>query len=91
MNEVTMYTVPVCPYCKKAEELLSQLGIQQIHKIDVAGDSTQLAAMLALTKQRTVPQIFIGATYVGGYDQLRALHEAGTLVELLATAQPVSE
>lgn len=61
-----------------------QVGVQQIHKIDVADDSAQLEAMVALTQKRTVPQIFIGDTYVGGYDSLLSLDQSGALTDLLA-------
>ena len=86
MNIVTMYSVSACPYCNKAEDLLTRLGVQKIHKIDVTDDSAQLDAMVALTQKRTVPQIFIGDTYVGGYDNLLSLHQAGTLQHLLTQA-----
>lgn len=80
---VTMYTTAVCPYCVRAEMLLKQRGVQHIDKIRIDLDPQQRVTMMERTGKRTVPQIYIGDTYVGGYDELAALDRAGKLVPLL--------
>lgn len=82
--KVRMYTSAVCPYCQMAERLLQQKGVGDIEKIRVDLDPTQREAMMELTGRRTVPQIFIGDTHVGGYDDLSALDRAGKLDVLLS-------
>lgn len=79
-----MYATAVCPYCVRAEQLLLRKGVSAITKIRVDIDATQRERMMALTGRRTVPQIFIGETHVGGCDDLYALEQAGRLDELLA-------
>ncbi|MBP7971127.1 MAG: glutaredoxin 3 [Aquaspirillum sp.] len=79
-----MYTSAVCPYCQMAERLLQQKGVGDIEKIRVDLDPTQREAMMELTGRRTVPQIFVGDTHVGGYDDLSALDRAGKLDVLLS-------
>lgn len=87
MNKVVMYCTAVCPYCTRAEALLKQRGVTDIEKIRIDTDPDQRSAMMSRTNRRTVPQIFIGDTHVGGYDDLAALDSAGGLVPLLAGGQ----
>ncbi|MCZ8111416.1 MAG: glutaredoxin 3 [Betaproteobacteria bacterium] len=84
MSKVRMYTTQVCPYCIRAKALLKQRGVQQIEEIRVDLDPTQRDAMIAATGRRTVPQIFIGDTHVGGCDDLMALDQRGGLAPMLA-------
>lgn len=84
MTPVKMYSTAYCPYCLRAKELLRQRGVEKIDEVDVDMQPGARAAMMDLTKQRTVPQIFIGDTYVGGCDELVALDRRGGLVPLLA-------
>jgi glutaredoxin 3 len=86
MNPVRMYTSQVCPYCVRAKALLKQRGVQQIEEIRVDLDPTQRDHMIEVTGRRTVPQIFIGSTHVGGCDDLMALDQKGGLMPLLAAA-----
>lgn len=83
---VLMYSTGVCPYCVMAERLLKARGVEQIEKIRIDLDSQQRDAMMQKTGRRTVPQIFIGETYVGGFDDLSALDHAGGLDALLKGA-----
>ncbi len=83
MQTVKMYTTQVCPYCIRAKQLLAQRGVKQIEEIRVDLDPAQRQAMMQLTGQRTVPQIFIGDTHVGGCDDLVALDQRGELLPLL--------
>lgn len=78
-----MYTTQVCPYCVRAKALLKQRGVEQIEEIRVDLDPAQREAMMSLTGRRTVPQIFIGQTHVGGCDDLVALDQRGALMPLL--------
>jgi glutaredoxin 3 len=84
MNPVKMYTTQVCPFCLRAKALLKQRGVEAIEEIRVDLDPAQRQAMIELTGRRTVPQIFIGQTYVGGCDELVALDDRGALAPLLA-------
>ena len=84
MNNVLMYSTATCPYCLMAERLLRAKGIKHIDKIRVDLDPERRAEMMEKTRRRTVPQIYIGDTYVGGYEDLAALEQAGQLGELLA-------
>jgi len=86
MSNVVMYSTAVCPYCVQAERLLASKGVKDITKIRVDQDPARRDEMIARTGRRTVPQIFIGDTHVGGYDDLAALDRAGGLVPLLAAA-----
>jgi glutaredoxin 3 len=86
MNAVRMYTTQVCPYCVRAKALLKQRGVAQIDEIRIDLDPAQRDHMIELTGRRTVPQIFIGATHVGGCDDLVALDQRGGLVPLLQAA-----
>ncbi len=83
MAIVTMYSTAVCPFCVRAEMLLKQRGVTDIQKIRIDLDPAQRDAMMERTKRRTVPQIFIDDTHVGGYDDLAALDRAGNLMPLL--------
>jgi glutaredoxin 3 len=80
---VTMYSTAVCPYCLQAERLLKARGVSEITKIRVDQDPARRDEMIARTGRRTVPQIYIGDTHVGGYDDLAALERAGKLAPLL--------
>ncbi|MCZ2136289.1 MAG: glutaredoxin 3 [Burkholderiales bacterium] len=84
MAKVLMYSTAVCPYCIQAERLLKAKGVDTIEKIRVDLDPAQREQMIATTGRRTVPQIFIGDTHVGGFDDLSALDRAGGLDPLLA-------
>jgi len=84
MAAVVMYSTAVCPYCSRAEMLLKQRGVTEIQKIRIDQDPAQRDAMMERTGRRTVPQIFIGDTHVGGFDDLAALDRAGGLAPLLA-------
>ncbi|HLR78930.1 MAG TPA: glutaredoxin 3 [Burkholderiaceae bacterium] len=83
MAKVTMYTTAVCPFCVRAEMLLKQRGVDEIDKIRIDLDPDQRTAMMERTGRRTVPQIYIGDTHVGGYDELAALDREGKLTPLL--------
>ncbi|MBP6366240.1 MAG: glutaredoxin 3 [Nitrosomonas sp.] len=85
MPKVIMYTTGSCPYCKMAENLLRSKGIQEIEKIRVDLEPDQRAEMMEKTGRRTVPQIYIGERYIGGYDDLSQLDRKGELTALLAT------
>ena len=85
MQAVKMYSTQVCPYCVHAKALLKQRGVEAIEDIRVDLDPAQRATMMQLTGgRRTVPQIFIGETYVGGCDDLVELDRQGGLIPLLA-------
>ncbi|MFA7668538.1 MAG: glutaredoxin 3 [Burkholderiaceae bacterium] len=83
MAKVTMYTTAVCPFCVRAEMLLKQRGVAEIEKIRIDLDPDQRSTMMERTGRRTVPQIYIGDTHVGGFDDLAALDRAGRLMPLL--------
>ena len=78
-----MYSTGVCPYCQMAERLLNKKGITEIEKIRVDLDPAQREHMMQITGRRTVPQIFIGDTHVGGCDDLVELDQRGELMPLL--------
>ena len=84
MNAVRMYTTQVCPYCVRAKALLKQRGVEQIDEVRIDLDPQQRDQMIERTGRRTVPQIFIGDTHVGGCDDLIALDQKGGLAPLLA-------
>ncbi|VFR16983.1 Glutaredoxin 3 (Grx3) [plant metagenome] len=84
MKKVIMYSTAVCPYCVRAEMLLKQRGVAEIDKIRIDTDPSQRQVMMERTGRRTVPQIYIGDTHVGGFDDLAALDRAGGLEPLLA-------
>ena len=81
-----MYTTSVCPYCVRAKQILKAKGVEQIEEIRIDTDPAQREEMMAITSRRTVPQIFIGQTHVGGCDDLMALDARGGLVPLLQAA-----
>jgi glutaredoxin 3 len=80
-----MYSTGMCPYCQMAERLLRSKGISAIDKVRVDLEPERRVEMMEKTGRRTVPQIYIGETHVGGYDELAALDRAGSLDELLRT------
>ena len=84
--KVVMYTTAVCPYCMRAKQLLNARGVAQIDEMRVDLDPELRDAMMEKTQRRTVPQIFIGDTHVGGCDDLYALDAAGALPRGAATA-----
>ncbi len=86
MNAVRMYTTQVCPYCIRAKSLLKQRGVSHIDEVRIDLDPQQRDQMIELTGRRTVPQIFIGSTHVGGCDELMALDRSGGLAPLLSAA-----
>ncbi|BDT66979.1 glutaredoxin 3 [Comamonadaceae bacterium OS-1] len=86
MQTVKMYTTAVCPYCIRAKQILKSKGVDQIDEIRVDQLPEARAAMMELTGRRTVPQIFIGDTHVGGCDDLVALDGRGGLLPLLNAA-----
>ena len=86
MSSVKMYTTAVCPYCIRAKQILKARGVEQIEEIRVDADPAARAHMMEITGRRTVPQIFIGDTHVGGCDDLMALDSQGSLLPLLQAA-----
>ena len=86
MQAVRMYTTEYCPYCVRAKQLLKERGVAQIDEIRVDLDPEQRRTMMESTGRRTVPQIFIGQTHVGGCDDLVALDRQGGLMPLLSAA-----
>lgn len=85
MAKVVMYSTAVCPYCIRAEQLLKRKGVSEIVKIRVDLDPDRRDEMLSRSNgKRTVPQIFIGETHVGGCDDLHELEHQGKLDALLA-------
>jgi glutaredoxin 3 len=86
MNTVRMYTTQVCPFCIRAKSLLKQRGVDSIEEIRIDLDPAQRDHMMQITGRRTVPQIFIGQTHVGGCDDLVALDQKGGLMPLLGLA-----
>ncbi len=78
-----MYSTGFCPYCIMAERLLTAKGVADINKIRDDLEPARRTEMMERTGRRTVPQIYIGETHVGGYDDLAALDQAGKLDELL--------
>ena len=83
MPVVKMYTTAVCPFCIRAKQLLNAKGVSDIEEIRIDIDAQARAYMMEVTGRRTVPQIFIGDTHVGGCDDLVALDAKGGLVALL--------
>lgn len=84
MPKVSMYSTGTCPFCVMAERLLTKKGVANIEKIRVDLDPDKRQEMVERTRRRTVPQIFIGETHVGGFDDLAALDRAGGLDVLLS-------
>jgi glutaredoxin 3 len=85
MTKVVMYSTGFCPYCVMAERLLRARGVTEIEKIRIDLEPAQRTEMMEKTGRRTVPQIFIGDTHVGGYDDLAKLDRNEGLTKLLAT------
>ena len=84
MQKVVMYCTAACPYCVAAERLLKSRGVAEVEKIRIDLAPARVAEMIARSGgQRTVPQVFIGDTHVGGFDDTSALDAAGKLVPLL--------
>ena len=83
MQAVKIYTTGTCPYCISAKQLLAKRGVTELNEIRVDQVAGEREKMMALTNRRTVPQIFIGTTYVGGCDDLVALDSKGGLLPLL--------
>lgn len=83
MTAVKMYSSGVCPFCIMAERLLNSKGVTEITKIRVDLEPVRRTEMMERTGRRTVPQIYIGETHVGGYDELAALDQAGKLDAML--------
>jgi glutaredoxin 3 len=84
MPQVLMYTTAICPYCVNAERLLRSKGVEHIDKVRVDLDPQKRVEMMERSERRTVPQIWIGEQHVGGFDDLRALDQAGELDSLLS-------
>ena len=84
MAEVTIYSTTVCPYCIRAKQLLERKGVAY-KEINLSNEAPEARAeLMQRTKHRTVPQIFIGEQFIGGFDQLYALEREGKLDDLLA-------
>ena len=83
MQAVKIYTTAVCPYCIRAKQILQSKGVTQIEEVRVDTNPDERMRMMEITGRRTVPQIFIGDTHVGGCDDLMALDSQGGLVPLL--------
>ncbi|MES2975781.1 MAG: glutaredoxin 3 [Pseudomonadota bacterium] len=86
MQAVKMYTTAYCPYCTRAKQILKARGVEQIDEVRVDADPAERMKMMEMTGRRTVPQIFIGETHVGGCDDLMALDGRGGLAPLLNAA-----
>ncbi|WP_210544727.1 glutaredoxin 3 [Rhodoferax sp. PAMC 29310] len=86
MQVVKIYTTGTCPYCIRAKQILQANGVEQMDEIRVDEVPEQRVKMMKITGRRTVPQIFIGATHVGGCDDLVALESQGGLKSLLNSA-----
>jgi len=86
MQNVKMYTTAVCPYCVQAKRILKSKGVEAIEEIRIDTNPAERSAMMERTGRRTVPQIFIGDTHVGGCDDLMDLDSRGGLMPLLQGA-----
>jgi len=86
MQTVKMYSTAVCPFCVRAKQILKAKGVAEIEEIHIDTDLAQRDKMIEITGRRTVPQIFIGHTHVGGCDDLMALDARGGLLPLLNAA-----
>ena len=86
MQHVKMYTTAVCPFCIRAKQILKSKGVAAIEEIRIDMEPEERMKMMEITGRRTVPQIFIGDTHVGGCDDLMALDGRGGLVPLLNAA-----
>ena len=83
MQPVKMYTGPYCPYCTRAKQLLKSVGVTKIEEINISDNQDDFAEMQRLSGRRSVPQIFIGTTHVGGFTDIYAMHQRGELKSLL--------
>jgi glutaredoxin 3 len=83
MAKVLMYSTGVCPFCLMAERLLKSKGVAEIEKVRVDLEPKRREEMIERTGRRTVPQIYVGARHIGGYEDLAALDRAGGLDPLL--------
>ncbi|MDR1350482.1 MAG: glutaredoxin 3 [Zoogloeaceae bacterium] len=83
MNRVRMYTTAICPYCIRAKRLLNLRGAREIEEVRVDLQPEEMGRMTQKTGRRTVPQIYIDDTHVGGCEELHALDRAGKLIPLL--------
>ena len=83
MAKVVVYSKETCPYCVMAKNLLKQKGVNQIEEIRIDLDPAERDKMIEVTGRMTVPQIFIGTTHVGGFDDLAKLNRSGDLDKLL--------
>lgn len=86
MQTVKIYTTSTCPYCIRAKQILKANGVEQLDEVRVDEAPAQRVTMMEITGRRTVPQIFIGTTHVGGCDDLVALESRGGLLPLLNAA-----
>ncbi len=86
MQTVKMYTTAVCPYCTQAKRILKSRGVEHIEEVRIDSNPQARTHMMEITGRRTVPQIFIGDTHVGGCDDLMALDHRGALLPLLGAA-----
>ena len=84
MTRIVIYSTGSCPYCIMAEKLLHSKGVEEIEKIRIDLEPARHIEMLEKTGRRTVPQIYIGETHVGGYEDLAILNRKDGLVKLLA-------
>ena len=84
MQHVKMYATSSCPYCIRAKQVLAARGVADLEVIDVDASPQERARMMEITGRRTVPQIFIGGTHIGGCDDLIALDSKGELAVMLA-------
>lgn len=85
MAKILMYMTEWCPYCRRAEQLFRTKGVEDIQRIRVDLEPERRQEMMEKSGRRTVPQIWIGETHVGGYDDLAALDRAGKLDSMLAS------
>ncbi|MBV7574663.1 glutaredoxin 3 [Pseudomonas sp. PDM32] len=83
MNTVTLYTTDTCPYCRNAKALLASKGVT-IEEINIQREAGKFEVMLSRSQRRSVPQIFIGDTHIGGFDDLAKLDRQGALMSMLA-------
>ncbi|MEO5629460.1 MAG: glutaredoxin 3 [Thermomonas sp.] len=87
---ITIYTSLICPYCVMAKNFLRSKGLDW-DEVRIDTDPAERERMVALTKRTSVPQIFVGATHVGGYDELMALHRAGKFEPMLVGQGPARD
>ena len=83
--DITLYSTAICPYCVAAKNFLKSKGLQW-QEVRIDTDPVQRELMQQRTRRTSVPQIFVGDTHVGGYDDMMALHRAGKFEPLLQPA-----